>query len=161
MPPVGPKNVLKKALAKGSPLRDHVEAGLQALQRRDRNRVTATPSTYVADSLALDEVTADSRGPERCWDYVLGTRDARRALLGVEVHPATPGEVAAIIEKKRWADAELSRQLVPGRRVKQWYWVASGSTRLSKNTAEYRRLGLEGIELVGEHLRLGDTGDRR
>lgn len=148
------QRVLTRALVRHSPLRERVVPGLQGLESRDAGKVSATPADLVTDSLALDESLRDSQPNANRWDYLLGTQDRDRPVIGVEVHHAVASEVAAIVEKKQWAAAEAGKHFKPGHRVSAWYWVASGRTRISKNTSEWRRLVRAGITFAGARLRL-------
>lgn len=149
----GPR-VLTQALVRDSSLRERVVPGLQGLESRDAGKVSATPSDLVTDSLALDECLREAQPNANRWDYLLGTQDRNRPIIGVEMHHATASEVAVVIQKKQWAAAEAGKHFTSGRRVSAWYWVASGRTRISKNTSEWRRLVRAGITFAGAHLRL-------
>lgn len=94
-----PAGALGRALRAGSPLRSRVRAGLQALERPDKARVRPQPPSFVTDSLALDASLKDEQHNAPRWDYLLGTEDEKKPIIGVEVHPATPGEVAGVLTK--------------------------------------------------------------
>jgi hypothetical protein len=131
-----------------------IRPGLQALRSSHRPQIQPDPRNLVTDSLGLDDAFSDSEPEQSRWDYWLGTSIIGQALIGVEVHPATAGEVAKLVQKKQWAERKAAGNLLKTKRIARWYWVSSGSTKITKTSAEYRRLGKAGIELVGGTLRL-------
>lgn len=139
-----------------SPLHEEVKPGLKGLAPADRAKVKPTPPRLVTDSLALDDAFAASEAAEPRWDYWLGVDQAGAHVVAVEVHPATPGEVGLMIRKKRWAETKAAEHLQKTRRVSRWVWIASRKTRIAKTTREYRQLAIQGIDLVGSTLVLGD-----
>ena len=143
------KQGVRSALAPTSSLVDLVETGLQALSAGDRARITVKPPGYVIDSLALDQ----RRGSSGEWDYLLGVEQPQRPVLGVEVHPATNGEVAAVIAKKQRSLAALQPHMAAAD-VRRWIWIASGKDTVARGSTEWRRLIQARIELVGRHLSL-------
>lgn len=108
----------------------------------------------IVDSLDLDAATRGSFAQANRWDYLLGTSHGELPLIALEVHPANTGEARVIIEKKRAAEALLRSRLKPAVRVRRWFWVASGGTRISPNTPQAKLLEANGVRLVGNHLDL-------
>jgi hypothetical protein len=145
---------VRKALKKGDPLVPAVEPGKQALRKNDRERVSESSTVRVLDSLDLDAATQVSHGGENRWDYLLGTSHGNLPLIAVEVHPANTGEARVLIAKKRAAEAVLRSSFEPGERVRRWFWIASGGTKITRNTPEARMLDAAGIRLVGSRLLL-------
>jgi hypothetical protein len=143
---------LEAALHDHSPLQPYVQPGKRGMQRVDRRRVQEVATARVTDSLPLDERFAGSEPTSPRWDYWLGVRDGATGVIGVEVHPATAGEVDRVIRKKDWGTRKAADELQGG--VRTWYWIASGKVGLSKTTREYRKLALHGIVFVGGRLRL-------
>jgi len=145
-------------LRKGSLLREARRVGLGAVRRRDR--------THFDDSAGVVETSIDvDAALERIdpnaarWDYFLDVRASEATLVGVEVHPAVPREVKKVIEKKRWAETVVAENFREGSRVHVWYWIASGTMGLSKNTREYRQLAQSGIKIAGRLRLPGDLGE--
>jgi len=75
-------------------------------------------------------------------------------VCGVEVHPANTGEARVVIAKKQDAVNALKPHMATGQSVRRWYWVATGTNKISRNTPEARLLDRAGIILVGSHLAL-------
>ena len=73
-------------------------------------------------------------------------------MIGVEVHPATNGEVAAVIAKQQRSLVALQPHMVD--RDVRWLWIASGKDTVARGSTEWRKLIQARIELVGRHLRL-------
>lgn len=140
---------LRATLRQTSGLLGRTEDGQQAVQPIDRARMTVEPPRYVVDSLALD----NRSGSTGEWDYLLGIGEQHRAVLGVEVHPATSGEVASVIAKKQRSLVTLQSHMNIAD-VRHWIWIASGKTTVTKGTTEYRRLVVADIHLAGGHLKL-------
>ena len=140
---------LEAALLPTSSLIDSIETGLQAVAAVDRARITADPPRYVSDSLALD----DRPGSTGEWDYLLGIADSERPVLGVEVHPATNGEVSVVITKKQRSVAVLQSHMMVAD-IRRWIWIASGKDTVARGSTEWRRLIQAGIDLVGRQLSL-------
>lgn len=143
------KKGLRAVLVSGSALLPEVRDGMQALSNPDRTRISASPSNYVVNSLALDE----RRGSTGEWDYLLGIDDQKSPVIGVEVHPATNGEVKAVIAKKQRTHVSLQPHM-PIQHVRRWIWIASGKDTVARGSTEYRQLIQAQIQLVGRHLRL-------
>lgn len=141
------KRGLRAALSRTSEFTPLVRDGLQALSAIDRARVTANPPRHVVDSLALDQ----RPGSTGEWDYLVGVDEPQRPVLGVEVHPATNGEVAAMIAKKQRSLAALKTHITVTD-TRRWIWIASGKDTVARGSTEWRRLIQARIELVGRHL---------
>jgi hypothetical protein len=139
------------ALQKGSHLHGHVKPGIQALEARDKNHIEASLRQDFHDSLALDKATAASNPSANRWDYILGM-SGKEQLIGLEVHPATPGEVNEVIKKKEQATQVMQQNLRPERFIHMWFWSSSGTAGINPNTTEYRRLVSAGIVFVGKTL---------
>ncbi|MEM9493220.1 MAG: hypothetical protein AAGC55_28985 [Myxococcota bacterium] len=149
------KRVLGSALRTSSPLGEEVRPGLQALESADKKKIHCTPSSFITDSLALDRTTSTTTPNAPRWDYIIGTKDPRDTLIGVEVHPARFDQIKHVIEKKRTAKQVMEQNLRSGKRVCAWYWIASGKTpRISKTSRTFRQLAKSGITLVGGQLQL-------
>lgn len=140
---------VRAALFPASRLIELVENGLQAVAGVDRGRVTVDPPDHVPDSLALD----GRDGSTGEWDYLLGIDEQHRPVIGVEVHPATNGEVAAVIAKQRRSVLALRAHMAVTD-IRRWIWIASGKDTVSRGSTEWRKLIKARIELVGRHLSL-------
>jgi hypothetical protein len=140
---------VRAALFPASSLTNLVANGLQAVSGIDRDRITVDPSDHVHDSLALDR--RDRSTGE--WDYLLGVDEQQRPVIGVEVHPATNGEVAAVIAKQQRSVLVLRNHMAVTD-IRRWIWISSGKDTVSRGSAEWRKLIKARIELVGRHLSL-------
>src|SRR4051812_14404223 len=118
---------VRAALFPASSLVELVENGLQAVSGIDRNRITMNPPDHVHDSLALD----GRDGSTGEWDYLLGIDEQHRPVIGVEVHPATNGEVASVIAKQQRTVLAL-RPHMDVTNIRRWIWIASKSDTVSR-----------------------------
>jgi hypothetical protein len=140
---------VRAALFPASSLTSMVANGLQAMSGVDRDRITVDPPGHVHDSLALD----DRNGSTGEWDYLLGIDERHWPVIGVEVHPATNGEVASVIAKQQRSVAVLQAHM-PVVEIRRWIWISSGKDTVSRGSTEWRKLIKARIELVGRHLSL-------
>lgn len=137
------------ALFPASSLAELVENGLQAVSGVDRDRLTVDPPSHVHNSLALD----GRDGSTGEWDYLIGIDEQHRPVIGVEVHPATNGEVSRVIAKQQRSVAVLQAHM-PVVEIRRWVWISSGKDTVSRGSTEWRKLIKARIELVGRHLSL-------
>ncbi|MFO0757618.1 MAG: hypothetical protein U0359_14070 [Byssovorax sp.] len=122
---------------------------------RDRPRVDAAPGTTIACSFNLDDHCKATEPNAPRWDYLLVAQGTSDRTVGVEVHPASAGEVGAVIDKRNWAQKKLAsscKDLIVG--PSDWYWVASGKVFLRPTDPQFRRLRQSGIQGPTEHLML-------
>lgn len=140
---------VRASLFPASSLASLVANGLQAVSGIDRGRITVDPHDHVHDSLALD----GRDGSTGEWDYLLGIDEPQRPVIGVEVHPATNGEVAAVIAKQQRSVLALRTHMAVTH-IRRWIWISSGKDTVSRGSTEWRKLIKARIELVGRHLSL-------
>lgn len=88
------------------------------------------------------------------WDYGVGYRPSGNredVMHWVEVHPATDGEVQAVVDKLEWLKKWLGRNTDTLAAMESRYvWVSSGSTRLSPASPGRKRLAQRGCVHVGK-----------
>ncbi|MDX9723734.1 MAG: hypothetical protein RBU37_23500 [Myxococcota bacterium] len=128
-----------------------MEDGLGALLKPDRDRIDAAIRDDFADSLDLDAGLREGREGEHRWDYLVGHVPSA-ALIGIEPHSATTGEVRTVIEKRRQALVQLREHLVDGASIARWLWVASGDVDFVPLEKAVLRLNQNGITFVGRKL---------
>ncbi len=116
---------LTDALSAFSFLRDEVKEGLGALESPHKQLVDQSIRTHFSESLEIDENLREGQEQANRWDYLLG-HEASAQLVGLEPHSATTGEVSTVIRKRDAAVQQLRPHLRSGRKVSEWYWVASG-----------------------------------
>ena len=144
--------VLATALQPSAKLKVLVQAGKQALKNTERPSVVEDRGARVIDSAELDGPYAGEQPQANRWDYLLGAKKGTASrIVGLEIHPATPGEIKVVLRKKDWAVATLRQEGVPGV-VQQWWWIASGRVRITKTAPQYRALAQSGIRLTGTLL---------
>lgn len=120
---------------------DHRKQGKHAVEAIDRHRLAINPICSVALE-AWGRAHGYAAFRTKLWDYLLVSPSDR--LLGVEVHPATAGDVKDVMEKQGWALARLKEaQLV----ADQWWWVPSGKNTIPSSGRSTRLLAKAGILL--------------
>ncbi|RMD80726.1 MAG: hypothetical protein D6809_00430 [Gammaproteobacteria bacterium] len=135
--------------------------GLQALRRRHRGRVRCQEARRLTGSVDLDQGLRD-RWPEAPrWDYGIGyllPETGRPAAIWLEVHPAFPGEVAAVLKKLRWLRERLEQcpglRRLTDRAERPYRWVASDRPRIPPHLPEARRLRQAGMDLPRTQVEL-------
>lgn len=142
---------LSESFRPNSALAKETKPGLTALPKPYREHIATPIRKRFTESLALDDATRRSHPGEPRWDHLLGLGKGKR-IVGLEVHPATRGEVQAVVAKKHAAQAVLKKELKSGTRVAAWYWAASGRTRFIPMESATLALAKAGIRFVGSTL---------
>lgn len=116
--------------------------GLSALRSSHRRKVLDKNAKQSCD---IDARYADAKPGSPRWDYVVERSGQRRTGACIEVHPASTGEVAALIAKKQWAESKLAAD-VPHLQITRWHWLATGGIHITVTSPQARRLATAGIE---------------
>lgn len=128
--------------------------GLKALGAHSV-RVQVATSFKASHSIDLDAALRSQQPKASRWDYGVGLqRGSQERIAWVEVHPATSGEVEAVLNKlawlKRWlaqaADSCCSTE-------SSYHWVATDAG-VHIDTARRRRLNAAGLQMPQSRLRL-------
>lgn len=113
--------------------------GLQALERRDKNKIKVNSSRDLKGSVYIDECLERLYPNEPRWDYVLGYKER---IYYVEVHPAdNTRKVAEITAKLEWLKRwrRLSAKNLEDLAGKSTYhWISTGKTTSSVKRGKYR-----------------------
>ena len=154
----------RAVLAEPPPVNGAYRTGKQSLKNRHRGLVTCEDPRRLTGSIHLDSVLA--RQPDYAnaarWDYGLGYRPAAEEReQAVEVHPATTGEVAAVLGKLRWLQHWLNAGAGCLKRMTdradsdiRFVWVASGGVNIPQNSRQARLLSQSAIQRPRKHLSL-------
>jgi hypothetical protein len=142
---------IRAGLREKSALGPRVRAGLGALQQADRGRVDVAVAKTIGDSLDLDEALRDEHARESRWDYLLGHAPTE-AIVALEPHAATQGEIAVVIRKREAALGHLRAHLRPDVTVARWLWVATGEVGFFPLEKAHLRLSEHGIAFVGRKV---------
>lgn len=148
------RTVLHQSLRPDSPLCSRVNSGKRGLKSSDRNRIREQKRAIIDSSMDIDKAFTELNptSTHKRWDYLLGIRESGEFIIAAEVHPMNPGEVVALIEKKQAAEQYLTTQFIDGKKVRVWFWIASGKDRLSKTSVEFRKLSKARITAAGRQL---------
>ena len=116
----------------------HHHPGKQAREAVDRPRLVIDSSC----SVALEKWgLSNGHTRTKLWDYFVVTGER---LLGVEVHPATAGDVKDVLDKHAWA---LARLREADTAAQQWWWIPSGRNTVPSSGRATRLLAKAGIRL--------------
>jgi hypothetical protein len=147
----------KQAVERTPGLEQAYRPGLQALQRRDRSRISCRDSHMVTGSVNVDHTLAPTLPDDPRWDYGIGVTAQTRseAVVWVEVHPASSHHVDEVLHKLDWLKNWL-RTHAPqlNGMTREFVWVASGQVALQPNSPQRRRLAAHGLRLVSNRLQL-------
>lgn len=130
--------------------------GLRGLRRTDRDRVSAENPRNLTGSVDLDSALQTGAPAEPRWDYGIGTQYAgEEKVYWVEVHPATEGEIDAVLAKLTWLKQWLqdSAAALDGF-PREFVWISSGRTAITQRSPKLRRRALAGGVFKGGHLRI-------
>lgn len=105
-----------------------------------------------ADSLNLDAALLQAFPQDNRWDYLLGVDDSG-AVVGLEPHSATTGEIQTVVKKTRAARQHLRAHLRPGKQVAAWFWVASGKNHFANTEKARISLLQAGVTFVCPRLK--------
>lgn len=142
---------LRAALVVDSRLLPLIHDGVQALKREHRRMIADGIRDDFADSLELDEAVRVGNDQDNRWDYLLG-HEPSRDVVGLEPHSAKNDEVSTVIRKRQAALDQLRDHLKSGKRVRHWFWVASGKVDFNPLEKATLRLADHGITFVGKAL---------
>jgi hypothetical protein len=146
--PAGPSAALRRSFGEHA-----VRPGKQGMLGRDRSHVEVATGARIECSLDLDGhfKTREPNAPR--WDYVLVVSGTAERGVAVEVHPATAGEVDAVLRKREWAKRTLEGHCPSaGIGPSDWYWIASGKVFLRATDPQFRRLRQSGLQGPIERL---------
>jgi hypothetical protein len=124
------------------------QPGLQALGNHSR-RIQCADARRLTGSVALDDRLASTYPNDPRWDYGIGLREARgETAIRIEVHPASTGEVEAVLNKLRWLKDWLRIQAPKLHRLtaaQAYYWLATGGVHIRPGSPQARRLQSAGL----------------
>lgn len=132
-------------------------SGKQALTAAHRAQVDDDGADLYGSVNIDDALKTDYPASPR-WDYAVSHSAAghdAEFITWIEVHPATPGCVQDILNKRAALDQWLAgagRSLAAFASVH--VWIASGSVGIPKNAPELRRLALRRIKGPCKYYRL-------
>lgn len=110
---------------------------------------------HATDGIDFDEATRPLAPQEHRWDYFIGVRASpkdRGEIIGIEVHTAIDKNVKDVIAKKRASAPLLAAELLAGRSVGRWVWIASGKNGFASHDRVKRQLQEARIEFEPRRL---------
>lgn len=146
---------VRAALKEDSSLLPRVADGLGAVEKVHKALIEEGIRSHFDDSLESDEGLREGRESEHRWDYLLGHAPSS-SVVGLESHSAYTTEVSVVIKKRAAALEQLRAHLRPGKRVVEWYWVASGRVDFVPHEKQVNLLAQHGVRFVGKQLRAKD-----
>jgi len=133
------------------------QAGLQALDPRDRQRVAARDPKSLLGSVNLDAALKETHPDDPRWDYLVASMESTATPIAdwIEVHPANSHHVDEVIRKLRWLKPWLTEHAPDLAKLHaRHHWIASGPVALLPNSPQRKKLAAAGIRFAGKHLRL-------
>ncbi|MBI5177789.1 MAG: hypothetical protein HZA04_00840 [Nitrospinae bacterium] len=132
------------------------QAGLGAVKKTDREKISAKNPRAITGSIDLDASLSKTFPNDNRWDYGIGyKKNGDETIHWIEVHPASAGEVKVIIAKSKWLLDWLRNS---GQPLKGFHskiiWISSGTTSISPVAPQRKILAQNGIELAGGHYSL-------
>ena len=143
---------IRNHLKADSSLQPLVRDRLDALDRSHRSYIDGSIHGAFVDSLNLDAALLASHPQANRWDYLLGL-DEPAVMIGLEPHSAKDDEVQTVLKKRQAAIQHLAPHLLRAdRKVKEWFWVASGTVKFAPSGKALFRLNQGGVKFVGRAL---------
>jgi hypothetical protein len=129
----------------GLPFESGAAPGLEAIEKSHRSSFMLPRKAGHIASVNVDECMRKRYPNSRRWDYGVwhGGKDAEIAF--VEFHKAETGEIAVIIEKKKWLLGIITGVSIPDC---EWYWIKTGSDKIIRHSHQWRLLIKERIKFV-------------
>jgi hypothetical protein len=132
--------------------------GLQALRARDRERICVTKTRRISGSVDIDTCLKSQYPNDPRWDYAIGYTPAecnQEKVYWIEVHPATEGAIAEVIQKQRWLIKWLEKQGKPLHPFSRCFiWISSSNTGWNARSPQSKQLASEGILYSGTKVDL-------
>ena len=130
-----------------------LENGLQALERRDRNKISVNSSRELKGSVYIDKCLERHYPNSPRWDYIFGYKDQ---IYYVEVHPAdNTRKVREVTAKLRWLKQwhrGSAQSLEDLERQSTYHWISTGRTASSVKRGRYLQIlaqnGIHGPDSV-------------
>ena len=112
------------------------QSGLRALREADRNKVTAAAPRNLRGSVDLDTKLRPMYPNDPRWDYCVAvTMTGGEQVYWIEVHPATEGEIGAVLGKFRWLKGWLRTAASRLDNLpKEFVWVSRGRSALTQRS---------------------------
>lgn len=139
------RNPFAEAVRASSGIANCYQRGLQALVDSHCQQIVSKDTRLLHGSVSLDACLQADFPNDNRWDYALGY--AGRAYF-VEVHPASPSEVKAVLKKLEWLKAWLQKNAPDLESIKAknaFYWLASDKVDIPSTTREYKQAAQAGL----------------
>ena len=150
----------KQAVAETPSLKNAWQGGLQALRAADRQHIVAEDTRRLTGSVDADTELKNDFPNDPRWDYGIGHRPANLAseiVYWVEIHPASSGQVNAVLQKLVWIKTWL-RNAAPELNAmrKAFIWVSSGKTSFTLSSPQQKQFALQGLLHTGRVFKIPD-----
>jgi hypothetical protein len=141
--------------------------GIQALLNIDKQRVAAQDNQRLRGSVNLDQALKNQHPNDPIWDYGIGhqpsnleRKNKEEVIYWLEVHPATEGEVGAVLKKLDWLKKWLQEDAPALKAMRRAFvWVSSGKTAFTARSPQAKRLAQNGLLQCGRVLTIHDEFD--
>jgi hypothetical protein len=148
----------KKAVEEPPSVADAWCSGLGALRRGDKGHIEAEDTRRLRGSVDVDTALKPSCPDEPRWDYAIGHKPSNpdtETVYWVEIHPASSGEVKAVLEKLAWLKAWL-RKAAPKLNAlhREFIWVSSGKTSFTLSSPQLKQFAQHGLQHKGRVFKI-------
>ena len=148
-----------KAAVEATPdVADAFRSGLQALKPVDCRHITVQSTSRLRGSIDMDAALRPSHPHDPVWDYAIGhspTNLQEEVVYWLEVHPATDGEIKAVLAKLQWLKRWLTNAAPKLKALrKQFVWVSSGKTSLTLSSPQQKQFALAGLQHKGRSFHI-------
>jgi hypothetical protein len=131
--------------------------GLQAIQRRDRRRISCRDSHTVTGSVDLDRALTRLFPDDPRCDYGVGktARAQPETVVWIEIHPASSHHIDEVLRKFDWLKNWL-RTHAPqlDEMPQEFVWIASGQVALRAGSKQLLNVASRGIRFAGSRHQL-------
>lgn len=130
-----------------------LQPGLRALGKYS-SRIKVSAGARANESVDLDHALKADQPTASRWDYGISLEvDTAPRIAWVEVHPASSGEVEAVLKKLAWLkhwqrEAGGACQRTPS----SYHWVATDAVHI--DATRRRRLAAQGLKMPQRQLTL-------
>ena len=123
---------------------------MEALEKKDRERIKVASPRSLNGSVYIDEVLKKSYPNSNRWDYVISYKRSKgEYLYWVETHTGSDKEIKVVQKKLEWLKNWLKGE---GKKLAEfdgmYFWVSSGKTSFTNGSTQVKTLAAKGLLYV-------------
>jgi hypothetical protein len=136
------KLTFKQKVTQTKDVKNCYQKGLQALSKKDKNKVKTGNSSLLEGSINLDECLKSKYPNDNRWDYIIGFAGI---VYFVEIHPVKDDQVDIVKAKLYWL--KNWKRNTPFKHDNNFYWLSSNGINISRQSRKYRQISQLGIRV--------------